>query len=735
MRTMNAGRKTLLALAISSVMASGSVSASQPIEDLDPIPNPTGDVVIGEFQQINNLNGAAITSEAGSSGYNITNHGLLKGSQHAIHAKVGAKLKALHNYGTIEATNGAAILVEDGGSISYMNNYGTIIGGLVDDNGVIRRVAVDIRGATSDHVDALKIGNKVDGVNVGGEVIGDIYMNNEAGQTNIDGNNKNSYVAFYGSAVDKAIFDGKLIANTAEVNIQSDGYMLLRAQDESIVFDVVDYGADLENQNNGKFDLKSRSTLEMEIDGSLAEDEAVLVVNGDINFGGSNQLIVTGDLEQIAGEHTLISADKVNGFEDEMVQDTWLYDVNVIESEGETIKVEVTYKDTLHPEQLSEAAAANGADVTEQAIIGAFASIVADNTETTPDQITFSSDPHAELAQLLAVSDQQAALLAGELTPDRSGATLHAAQRAQSKQFDAINNRLNSLRADQFHAVNAASSGLWMRVHGNDAKKNVDGRIDGYDVQGMGFSFGIDGDLTENLVTGFSFSQNYQDIDTITYDTNHEVNTYQFSAYGLWNQDNYFATGSVNAGVDYYDSYRTIGESTGFDGETRANAEYKAFHYGLRVTAGLDLAYDNLLLQPIIAGELNNVSIEAYDESGSVASLAYDRQSVTQVKLGAGFNMSTTYEVGPGILAPHFTAMGWYDFNADNHDISGSIILDPSVAGEITTATGSTEIQLNLAAGFDYTIDGGLSLGLGLQHDFVDDGHDTQLQARMNYAF
>ncbi len=473
----------------------------------------------------------------------------------------------------------------------------------------------------------------------------------------------------------------------------------------------------------------------MEIDGSLAEDEAVLVVNGDINFGGSNQLIVTGDLEQIAGEHTLISADKVNGFEDEMVQDTWLYDVNVIESEGETIKVEVTYKDTLHPEQLSEAAAANGADVTEQAIIGAFAGIVADNTETTPDQITFSSDPHAELAQLLAVSDQQAALLAGELTPDRSGATLHAAQRAQSKQFDAINNRLNSLRADQFHAVNAASSGLWMRVHGNDAKKNVDGRIDGYDVQGMGFSFGIDGDLTENLVTGFSFSQNYQDIDTITYDTNHEVNTYQFSAYGLWNQDNYFATGSVNAGVDYYDSYRTIGESTGFDGETRANAEYKALHYGLRVTAGLDLAYDNLLLQPIIAGELKNVSIEAYDESGSVASLAYDRQSVTQVKLGAGFNMSTTYEVGPGILAPHFTAMGWYDFNADNHDISGSIILDPSVAGEITTATGSTEIQLNLAAGFDYTIDGGLSLGLGLQHDFVDDGHDTQLQARMNYAF
>ncbi|KEI73323.1 autotransporter outer membrane beta-barrel domain-containing protein [Endozoicomonas elysicola] len=730
MRTMNAGRKTLLALAISSAMAgmAGNVVAAE----LPPIVDPDAEVIIDAADSVINEAGSAIIFTGAKGGQNITNHGILKGSDHAIHVQAGAGGKSVFNHGTMEAVNGAAIKVEDGGSISYITNYGKIIGGIVTHNdGTQEQIAVDLRGATSDHVDALKIGEK----GAGGEIIGNIYMNNKEGELNTSGK-KNSYVAFYGVAGDKAIYDGKLIANVAEVNVQSSGYMLLRAQDETIVFDVIDYGESQDSLNNGKFEMKKDSTLEMEIDGSLAENEAVLQVNGDVNFQGNNVIKVSGDIEQIAGTHTLISADQINGADTNLtVENTWLTNVEIIDSDKDSIKVELTYEEELDPNELAAEAGAFGADTTEQGVIGAFAQVLVNNTETTKDAITFSSDPYAELANLLNVSGAAAAQLSGELTPDRSGATLHAAQRVQSKQFDAINNRLNSLRADQFHAVNAASSGLWMRVHGNDAKKNVDGRIDGYDVQGMGFSFGIDGDLTENLVTGFSFSQSYQDIDTIVYDTNHEVNTYQFSAYGLWNQDNYFTTGSVNAGVDYYDSYRTIGEGTSGVTEYRANSEYKAFHYGLRVTAGMDLGYDNLLLQPIIAGELNNVSIEAYDESGSVASLAYDRQSVTQVKLGAGFNMSTTYEVGPGILAPHFTAMGWYDFNADNHDISGSIILDPSVAGEITTATGSTEIQLNLAAGFDYTIDGGLSLGLGLQHDFVDDGHDTQLQARMNYAF
>lgn len=743
MRTMNAGRKTLLALAVSSVMAGWTTQAVS--VELDPVVDPTANVEINAGDSMINGAGSAITSTT-SGGVNITNNGILKGSEHAIHVQAGAGAKSVFNNkgAVMEAENGAAIKVEDGGSISYINNEGTIIGGiLTHENGTTEQVSIDIRGANSEHIDALKVGSK----GKGGTIVGNIYMNNKEGLTNVDSrSDKSSYVAFYGAADDKAIFDGELIANVFEVNVQSSGHLLLKAQDETIVFDLVDAGPDLENLANGKFEIKKGSegnltTLEMELGNTLGPDQAVLDVKGDVIFNAYNQVLVTGDIEKVAGQHTLITADSITGFDKDIVTGTWLTDVEVVGAGTEnTITVDVSYKEKFKPEELTGDAAEHGADTTELAVLGAFANYYADNSSSSDGEtLTYSARANAEfiaaLGSLLNVAGEPAARLSGELTPDRSGATLHAAQRSQNKQFDSINNRLNSLRADQFHAVNAASSGLWMRVHGNDAKKNINDRIDGYDVQGMGFSFGIDGDLTDSLITGFSFGQSYQDIDTITYDTKHEVNTYQFSAYGLWNHDKYFATGSVNAGVDYYDSYRTIGEGTSGVSEYRANSEYKAFHYGLRVTAGMDLGYDNLLLQPIIAGELNNVSIEAYDETGSVASLSYDEQSVSQVKLGAGFNMSTTYEVGAGILAPHFTAMGWYDFNADDHNVAGSVILAPSVVGEITTATGSTEVLLNLAAGVDYTIDGALSLGLGLQHDFVDDGHDTQVQARMNYAF
>ncbi|WP_419534474.1 autotransporter outer membrane beta-barrel domain-containing protein [Endozoicomonas sp.] len=741
---MNAGRKTLLALAISSVMAGSTNVMAQDYTPKDPLLDASGKQEILATEKI-------------------------LGDTYAIKVTNGNATGAVTNNGWIEAQNGAAILVEEGGNIGYINNSGTIIGGIVTHaDGTKERVAIDIRGASVHHLDALKVGESIKGEpNKGGTVKGNIYLNSEhlsnytpdkevddgnGGKVIIDEVMNSSYISFYGNSSDKAIFDGTKIAGAGRVFVESNSYLLLKAQDETIKFELVDYyfdnGVDKENStiSNGHLTLKNDSTLEMEINGQLSADQAYLDVDGDVIFSSGAKLQITtiGDVNDMVGSHKIIEADSVQGYDEKNVNVSggWITKVELIEGDDNTANIKITLDEKVTSETLIRNASAGGADATEQAVIKAFGDYALDGSEVTEDEITYAdtvanADVKQELINLLnaAGDPDSAARLSGELTPDRSGAALHAAQRAQNKQFDTISNRLNSLRADQFHAVNASNSGLWMRVYGNDAKQNVDGRIDGYDVQGMGFSFGIDGDLTENLVTGFSFSQNYQDIDTITYDTNYEVNTYQFSAYSLWNHDQYFATAAVNAGVDYYDSYRTIGATTGYTGETRANAEYKAFHYGARVTAGMDLAFDNILVQPIIAGELNRVEIEDYCETGSPASIDYGKQTVNQVKLGMGTHISSTFEIASGILTPSLTAMGWYDFKAGNENITGAIAADPSVIGEITTATGSTEVQLNLAAGIDYTIDGGLSLGLGLQHDFVDDGHDTQLQARMNYAF
>ncbi len=525
--------------------------------------------------------------------------------------------------------------------------------------------------------------------------------------------------------------------------------MLLKAQDQTITFDLVDFGELLDDggnpltQDNGRFEISKDATLEMELGDTLGSDTSVLDVNGDVNFLGNNKVLVTGDIETVAGEHTLITADKITGFENDMVTGTWLTNVEVVGTgTDDTIKVVITYNEDFDGAELVSAAAENGADITEQAMLGAFAGIVenSENIEVTETSITFTgprADFLSELTSLLTNGGAGAAAanLSGELTPDRSGAKLHAAQRVQNKQFDIISNRTNSLRADQFHAVNSSNSGLWMEVYGNDGEKDVKGRIDGYKASGMGFSFGIDGQLSDNLIGGMAFSQNNQEIDTILYDSNYDVDSYQLSAYSLWNHDQFFVTGAVNAGINYFDSYRTIGEGVPGVTDSRAAAEFSSFHYGARLTAGMDLAVSNVLMQPLIAAEFNRVEVENYEESGSVASLAYEKQTVSQAKLGAGMNLSSTFEIGNGILTPSMSAMGWYDFNADNQSISGYIVERPEIDGTITTANGSSETRFNFRAGIDYTSNGTLSLGLAVQHDIEDDANDSQIQARLNYAF
>lgn len=732
MKTMNTGRKTLLALAVSSVMAGWSVNSFATDTPVGP-PDLSGDWTVNEGESFTSENGSVISQTIDSKA-TITNNGIISGKVHAINVLDGGRLNEVRNNdnGLISSETGAAIYVEDGGTIGYIKNNGTIVGGMVGDE----QVAIDIRLDKKSKKQQVWLG---DTPGKGGIVEGNIYLNNAL----------NTAVYIYGSESDKAVFDGVKISGAKNINNGSKdhaGYLLLKAQDTTIEFDLA-----LQDGSKGKFTNQSGSGLEFELSGDLCdtpEDEspcttAVLDVNGDMEFKGNNTIYVTGEIEKVAGKHTLVTADKITGFEDNMVQGTWMTDVEVIGTGSDgSIEVEVTYNEELDPNELIANADSHGADATEQAVLGAFAGIIADseNLEITRDSITFTgekADVLGELTNLLTNGGvgADAVKLAGELTPDRSGAKLHAAQRAQNKQLDAISHRMNSLRADQYHAVNASNSGLWMQVYGNDAKKDVSGRIDGYDAKGMGFSIGVDGDLTNNIVAGMALSQNYQDIDTITYDSNYEVNTYQLSAYALWNQDNYFVTGAVNGGINYYDSYRTIGEGVAGITDPRAAAEFSGFHFGARVTAGMDLAFDNILLQPIVAAELNRVELENYAESGSVASLGYEKQTTSQAKLGAGVNASTTFELGNGILTPSLSAMGWYDFKADNQNIAGYIVMDPTVEGTITTANGSSKTRFEMRAGVDYTSSGALSFGLGLQHAVEDDTRDSQVQLRMNYAF
>ncbi|WP_066016166.1 autotransporter outer membrane beta-barrel domain-containing protein [Endozoicomonas atrinae] len=743
MNAVKTFKPALLAVAVSSVLSglSGFALATT-------VTDPTENVVINAGEVIDVVDGSAFvfTTPPTDGTVTITNNGTINASEHAIKVTGGGKTGEIvnsgtimadqsaifvdgegsyigktTNKGTIQSANGAAIYVGTGASIgTQLRNEGTIIGGMVDG----KQVAVDISRAVPTKFDLNMQSNS--------KVVGNIHLN---------GVGVGDITVSLGTEATNVVFDGTHISGVDLINMRRESELTLEAQDETIVFDLVG-----DSQTAGIFSMAENNKLILKLNGKVGKDSEVLQVNGRVAFGAGSKvttiaLASTDDITEMSGTHTLISADDfytdtgdVNTKYD--VEGNWLIVVDdhriVEDGDREAIEADLSFNTDANSGDLVDLAKAGGADATEQAMMKAFADIAFDGTEITESTITFARNASQDLMNLLgtATDDAAAARLSGELTPDRSGATIHAIQRVQTKQLDSITDRINGLRADQL-----SDQGFWFRAHGNTSEKDVSGRIDGYDVDGYGITVGIDTVESENWLAGVAYSQNYQEIDTKVYDTNYVVDSYQIAAYGNWSKDNLFVNSAVNAGYNSFKSERSIGASTGYTGETRATANFSAYNVAMRVTAGMDIGTDDVMIQPMVAGELAWQNIRNYQEEGSPASLAYDDQTMDQVKLGAGVNVNTVIETSSGDFIPSFTAMGWYDFKAEDHDIAGHTIADPSVVGTVTTADGSTETRFELRAGVNYAMKNGTDIGFGLSHDIEDDYQDTQLQLSLNYSF
>ncbi|WP_152554136.1 autotransporter domain-containing protein [Endozoicomonas elysicola] len=425
-------------------------------------------MTISEGDRVYSTTGSAIDiTSGGNSKYDITNNGILQSDNAAAIKIIGAK---------------AGDIV----------NYGKVIGGMV--NG--EQIALDTRGSENGIAYVMEGGS---------ETYGNLYLNSDK---------FGSEVAVKGDAA--AIFDGVLVSGAREFKIGQESTLTLRQQSESIVMDL---------QTDGIFRLSKNSTLNMELNGELADDEAVLKINGAfaLDAGVSADLLVKGDLKDAAGTQRLVEADAVTGYDDLKITGGWLLTVDshqlLTNTDGDQyIEAEISYNTDTSAEDLAKMASDGGADDTESFVLETFGHVALDDTEITTDTITFGSRNSEELANLLndASNDQQAARLAGELTPDRSGAVIHVIQRSQSHQLDQIDTRLSMNRSGQ-------QGGFWMNIYGYHGEKDIDGRIDGYEVSGLNASFGMDNNYSENIIVGAAFSINRQDIDTQIYDTNYTV--------------------------------------------------------------------------------------------------------------------------------------------------------------------------------------------------------------------
>ena len=677
-------QRSILALAITSVLAGWSSHGLA--TDIPPITQLSGPVTINEGERIYNESGSAIDiTTGGDASYGITING------------------------EIASANAAAISITGGAQAEEIINNGTVTGGMVDNE----QIALDTRSAGNGISYTMGEGSVTNGNlylnenNIGSEVI--VKSGSDSGQ--------------------EATFNGYLISGAKEFRLSRRSALILAAQDRSIVVDL---------QDDGNFTLSRDTILIMELDGRLAAEDAVLSVNGGFVVEENEKagLVVRGDVSGAAGTRRLIEADTITGYDNLEISSGWLLSVNghelMTDDDGrQFIEADIVFNGNVTTEELAQRAEAGGADATEVQVMKTFGTIALDGTVINPDAITFASSTTEALANLLnsAATDSETARLAGELTPDRSGAVTHAIQRSQNQQLDTIDKRLAMHRSGQ------QGDGFWLDVYSYQGEKNVNGRIDGYNVNGFSANFGMDKSHGDHFTFGTAFGINRQDIDTKIYGTNYIVDDFQWSLYGSFNQDMYFATAALNAGYSSFVSSRTIGEQVGYSGDSKAEGDFSAMNIALRMSAGLKFELASISLQPMIATELSHLKVSDYHESGSPAALGYDDQSVSQAKVGAGLYASSKITLKSATLTPSLMAMGWYDYNADDEQLNAYAMADHSALINLDSVTGSAKERYEVRAALDHQLDSGGQIGLAVGYQAEHDYSDTRVQLQYRYLF
>ncbi|EAQ1566555.1 autotransporter outer membrane beta-barrel domain-containing protein [Salmonella enterica] len=251
------------------------------------------------------------------------------------------------------------------------------------------------------------------------------------------------------------------------------------------------------------------------------------------------------------------------------------------------------------------------------------------------------------------------ARLVEQLTPNAEGSEVRAALRVVDKMRDQANNRSFYLRNQE----TATPWNFWAQTLYTHGRQGNEADIFGYQTNAYGINIGMDRRFRDEALFGVAFGYQNSHININGYGNTKDVNSYEAMAYTGWFNDRYFINGNINMGYNKNSSTRNIGSLNGYQGNTRAEADYNSLQMGYQASAGIAFDLDIVKLQPRVEYNYQWFRVEDYAESGSPASLEVDRQSYSVKHLGAGFTAFNTYDLAFGKFTPSLSLMGYRDLN------------------------------------------------------------------------
>ncbi|MDX2321681.1 MAG: autotransporter outer membrane beta-barrel domain-containing protein [Moritella sp.] len=343
---------------------------------------------------------------------------------------------------------------------------------------------------------------------------------------------------------------------------------------------------------------------------------------------------------------------------------------------------------------------------------------------------------NTQLLALIAAADtdEKAAKLAGELTPDRSGANIYNVMMAQDLFTQSIRKRTSD-----FLLGDSARSSMWASYLGSDSTSYVtsDGanRYDGFDASSTGFVIGYDQVLSKNTTLGVAFSHQNIDSEGRMYDNDLEVESYQASIYGTQTLDDYYLSGRGVVGWNSNTANRSIGSELMTGQKTNTQSRYNSYNFAVEVDLIRPFYWHDFSILPLLSAGYTHIRAEGYSEngSGSAAALAYEQQNYQELTLGLGLEVAHSLYTKIGAFQTRAGIRS--DFEVLDMDLTTTATL---LSGGDSFTVGINEnedVRYESYVDLTWETNGSMTWSLGVQHNWDSSTENNLLYGRAVYSF
>ena len=338
--------------------------------------------------------------------------------------------------------------------------------------------------------------------------------------------------------------------------------------------------------------------------------------------------------------------------------------------------IDITLSDINKTPLLVSSAAAGGADASEAYTL----QFIYDQAVKTDNK---------ELLALInsATSDKEKAMLAGELTPDRSGMTVKGALISQDLFARAVQRRTSD-----FLFGDAARSSFWGSYLGGKlnhyAASDGMNRFDGFDATMSGFAFGFDKIVTDNLILGVAFSNQNVEAESRLFNKSLNIDSYQSALYGTMSWEHLVISGRALVGWNANQTDREIGQALVHDEKIDAHGRFNSISTSLQFDIQSPMYWNQFNFAPILSVRYNWIKADEYQEnyereydnkdnlvlsSGSPAALNYDAQVYDELNIGLGLVGGFSHNINGGVIS---LRSGIYaDYEVLNRDLTSTVRL------------------------------------------------------------